>query len=437
MVAVATIGFSFAIVGSGCSKGFQQDPYSSESDAVKHRIAPTKDVQVPVGKADPSGSLRIDSDDNMEFSEGLPGTWHIGGRILTQVDGHDPVIGQDYEISIDNIADFPFANFDAPTGTLTWTPKPGFVQDHFTRNVHFDISLVTKFAPIRKTTKSLLAVVTRSEVTPSVISIEDLDTNPLHEGEKRVFQVVVRDPHADDKTDLRPRLTIVASTPSIASAAGYISLQNGMGTANPIRDPSDATQWIFSLVIDLRSKDVTSDKITLGFGIIATSRFGEASQMKTSTATVITSLNAPLISWDETTPIDVVAGKENTVNVSVFDPKSAGNLTVTFNTRCDIMLGTSATCSCNSAPPVGGVNTQLCTIRWSVPPTPLQTQYSVEIQAINQSKYDAQQVITKFTRSLRVVQPGVPPTPFVVPVGQQTVTTSSLSTSRTPNKGTN
>lgn len=411
----ATVALALAIIGAGCS--MHQDPYADQSDAVKNRVAPEKDKAPPPGKADKQEALWIDADDNFEFKEGAANSVvTIGARVSSELLGHDPVLGQDYTLSIDNLADFPGASFDAPTGQLTWSPRPGFVQSNYTRNVHFDVTLTTKFSPIRKTTKSILAVVTRSKIDPSIVSIEDLSVNPIHEGEARVFKVVVRDPHADDQDDMRPLLTVVASDNTKPSAAGYITQQKGMGTANPTRDPNDPTLWNFNLVIDLRNKELTTGKTTLGFGLVATSRYGEASPIKTGNATVITSLNDPLVTWPDSQPIDVVAGKENTVTFSVFDPKAEGNLSVNFTTRCDVTLGGAATCSCAAQPvSASGIVTNLCTIRWSAPAIAPSAPFEIDFSSLNQSKYDSQQKQTPFVRYLRVVQPGKPVPPFVLP----------------------
>lgn len=412
------IALALALTAAGCSKGLQQDPYADQSDAVKNRIPPEKNTAPPVGKAVGAEVLRIDSADSLTFDEGQEGQAQITGRVLMDINGHTPVLGTDYELSIDNIADFPGATFDAPTGTFTWTPRRGYVQGSYTRNIHVDVTLTTKGSPILRTTRSIIGIVTCSSIEPTIVSIEDLNVTPLHEGEARIFKVVVNDPHGDDKDDMRPRLTIVASDNGQPTAANLITLQKTWGVANPQRDPGNPTQWIFTLVLDLQNKEITTGKTVLGFGLIATSRFGEASAIKLSSATVITSIGDPLMSWAQNEPIDVVQGKENTINFSIFDPRSESNMTVNFDTRCDITLGIGSTCTCKAQAAAAGVNTQLCTIRWSVPPTAT-GQYRIDISSFNQSRYDAQQKKTTFSRFLRVVIPGQPPAPFVLPADLQ------------------
>jgi hypothetical protein len=413
------VALGFALVLASCTNGLKQDPYADQPESVKNAGPMDPKPKQKPADADNPAYLRINAEDSYQFTEGeKPPTVTITGKILSDVNGHSPQLGSDYELSIDNMADFPGASFDASTGNFVWSPQPGYVEATYSRNIHIDVTLTTKFLPIRKTTRSIIGVVTRAELDPTIVSVEDLVSLPTKEGEKREFKVVVRDPHADSKTaNTKPRLTISSDDSSAGvSAANLIYCKGFKGCTDPAIDPKDPMQYIFTLVLDLTNKEVTSGETTMSFGLIATSRFGEPSAVKKTNVHIITSINNPEMSWAASDPITVVAGQENTVNFTVYDPKGTeSNLTVNFDTRCDQVLATDAVCSCKSGGPGSGA-TQLCTISWKVPAQPTQSDFQISLSSFNQSKYDGSILKKTFPpRTLHVIQPapgGNPPGPI-------------------------
>jgi hypothetical protein len=404
---LAAFGLALALASAGCSNGLKQDPYADQPDSVK-KSAPMAPVEkAKTGDADSPLYLRIRTDkETLEFSEGSETKATINGAILSDVNGHAPVAGQDFELSLDNAADFPGVNFDPQTGAFAWTPRPGYVAENYTRNVHFDFTLTTKFAPIRRTTRSLIGVITRGEIDPTIVSVEDLTTNPAKEGDVRDFKVVVRDPHGTSKSaDTKPRLAITSDQSGTASAASYIYCKGTKGCSDPAQDPNDPTKFIFTLTLDLKNKVVTSGATTLTFGLIATSRFGESSAPSSYNVRIVSGIGDAEMSWSENDPIIVIAGLQNVVNFTVYDPKGAGNLTANFDTRCTSELGADATCTCKALSSSGS-STQLCTITWKAVAGIFSSDYSISISSFNQSRFDSSIKKTVFApRILRVVQP--------------------------------
>ncbi len=402
---VAAILAFAAALGASCSNGLKQDPYANQPDEVKNAGPMDPKPKEKKGDALSSAYLRIQTaSDSVEFREGVESKITIKGAVLADVNGREPVLGQDYQLTIDNIADFPGASWDATTGEFKWTPKPGYVQDEYTRNVHIEVTLATLFKPILQTQKSIIGVITRAEMEPSVESIEDLTNPGVREGETRDFKVVVRDPHASDKSaDTKPRLSIVSDGAGSASAAGLVTCLGTQGCSNPEKDPNDPQRYTFKLRVDLTGQEITKDTKTLSFSVMAISRFGETSAPKKANLLVKTKLNDPEISWSAADPIEVVAGRQNLVNFTVFDSGSDSQLTVNFDTACNLVLGPTATCSCTT---LGrpGTGPQLCKIIWDVPQNPLQTNYSVKFTTFNRSKDQSQYTTKSYERVLKVIQ---------------------------------
>lgn len=416
-------GALIALALAACTNGLKQDPMADQPDNVKNAKFEPKPAATPKNEADKSDYLRIQpNSDAYEFAEGKQNEAIIKGAILADINGHAPVLGQDYDVSIVNLADFPGATFDPSTGSFKWTPPPGFVDQNYTRNVRIQATIQTKFLPYRQTTQDIVAVVTRAEQDPTVVSIEDLTTKPTKEGDVRRFKVVVRDPHGDDaKPEYKPHLEIVSSGATGASATSLISCDGTDGCTNPTREKADPTLWDFTLVLDLSDataanghKEITKDQATLQFAVRAISRFGEASGLKPADVAVVTSIDDPVISWSEGDPLNVTAGQNNVVTFMVYDSGSNSNLTVNFDTRCDQVLGANSSCTCTGIgrDPNGP---QLCTISWLVPAAPTQTDYDIVLSSLNQSKTDATQVkkTTFPPHQLHVI---VPPKPVAIKI---------------------
>lgn len=400
-LALAAVLAAFA----GCTNGLNQDPYANQPDEVRKAGPMDPKPKEKPHDALSSEYLRINADpESLEFVEGAQGKAKIIGAVLGDVNGHDPVLGQDYELAIDNIGEFPGASFDASTGEFKWSPQPGFVDANYTRNIHLTVTLTTKTSPILRTQKTILGVITRSSQQPTIVSIDDLTSNPVKEGDTRDFKVVVRDPHADAKSaDGKPRLSIVADQAGKASASNLIYCLGGKGCSDPTQDPSDPSLYTFKMRVDLQNKEVTKNKSSLSFGVMATSRFGEASAVREGTVAIVTTLQDPTISWSSGDAVNVVAGRENVVNFVISDMTSDSNLTINFDTRCDLVLGTTATCGCTALSRDPG--TQLCTITWAVPAQPMQTDYDVMFTTFSQTRDQSQIKQTQQTRTLHVIQP--------------------------------
>lgn len=423
----AFVALVCAVALIGCK--LNQDPYSDQPESVRNG-------QVPNSKPDKGpepvapNALRIDANDSYNFKEEIEGEVIIAARLLSAVPGKttDAKIGEDIELEVQNLAELPGSSFDPKTGVFRWAPPRGYVEGSYSRNASLKVRLSTTFAPILSIQKTIPLFVTRAEVDPEILSIDNLMRTPTREGERTKFKVVVKDPDSFDADNMRPRLMAVSSNQGYPTAVGLIyEVSADWNEPNPMQDPVDKTKWTFTMWLDTTDKELTKKTIDLGFGLVAISRYGRMSAPENTTARIITSVKEPVISWLDT--VEVYAGQENVINFSIFDATAEGNLSVSFF-RCDVELPGSAHCSCVDQSRTSSA--KLCTIKWKVPESPSRNDWEVKISWNNRSSVpgDSHFKEGEFKRKVRIVTPPNPPQPSPIPVPVPTEQPASVRGAR-------
>lgn len=407
MVALATV------LMSACS--FNQDPFEEKSEQIKNGIPPELAKEPPLPKPLASDALRIDTLDFYTFKEEVEGEIQISGRV-------SPANPQ-FDLSIDSnsLKDFPGAVFDPKTGVFKWTPPRGSTGAEYGLPKRLVVRLTAPSpvgGAIIGTTKAILVYVTRSEVDPEILSVDDLVKLPVREGELRKFTVVVRDPDSIDADGLRPRLVAVPSARGPADISGLIYMQEpSFSEPNPVQDPMDKKKWTFKMVLDLRApagdmrgRDFTRIQDRFKFGLQVVSRFGRMGMKSDGEALIWTEVMKPEVSWFD--PMTVVGGQENLIQFTVYDPYAEGSLSINLLTRIDLELPGPAVWKCILSSREGNL---LCKLNWK-PVGATKPEYAVEFEVINKSKIPGDIKVQKetFRRVLRVIQPSTPAAPPVV-----------------------
>lgn len=411
----ATLGLALALVGIGLAAcSFNQDPYADKSEAIKQGVPPEIDRPVPVPKPLASDALRIDSLDFYTFKEQVEGEIQISGRVLEA----NPT----FELSIDNLKEFPGAKFSVDkltgTGTLKWLPPRDTTGGEYGAPKRLVARLTAPSisgGATLGTTKAILVYVTRAEFDPEIISVDDLvKPNPTREGEVRKFNVVVKDPDSTDADGARPRINAIPSKRGPSDVSGLVYMQESTtADPNPVQDAANKTLWTFKMVLDLRvpvdqrGRDFTRTQETFKFGLQVTSRFGRVG-VKDVDASIITDVLKPEVSWFDA--IDVVAGQENVIQFTAYDPYAEGKVSVNFVTRVDQLPG-AAVQFCKAASREGNI---LCRISWK-PTVTTKGDFVVEFKVLNESKVPGDRKVYEETykRTLHVI-PG-PAAPVAAP----------------------
>ncbi|CAN5563217.1 hypothetical protein BH10BDE1_BH10BDE1_29200 [soil metagenome] len=408
----ASLALAALFLGAGlmaCS--LNQDPYADKSEAIKQGVPPEVDRPAPVPKPVASDALRIDSLDFYTFKEQVEGEITISGRVLAA----NPT----FELSIDNLKDFPGAKFDSKLGSFKWLPPRDTTGGEYGAPKRLVVRLtapsMTGGATLG-TTKAILLYVTRGELDPEIVSVEDLvKPNPTREGEVRKFNVVVKDPDSSDVDGGRPRINAIPAKRGASDISGLVYMEESTTTdPNPVQDASNKQLWTFKMLLDLRvpvdqrGRDFTRTQAKFIFGLQATSRFGRVG-VKEVEASILTDVLKPEVSFFD--PIDVVAGQENVIQFTAFDPYAEGKVTVNFVTRVDQLPG-SAIQNCKAASREGN---QLCRISWK-PTATTKGDFVIELKVLNESKVPGDRKVNEATYRLTLhVIPGQDPAPVPLP----------------------
>ncbi|MDX9730363.1 MAG: hypothetical protein RBT63_01205 [Bdellovibrionales bacterium] len=408
---------------ASCS--FHQDPFEEKSEQIKKGIPPELDKEPPAPKPLPSDALRIDVSDFYTFKEEVTGEIALSGRVLTA--------NPQFELSIDNMQEFPGAEFDAATGIFKWTPPRESTGIDYGMPKRLVVRLTAPSPAgdrIIGTIKDVLLYVTRAEVDPEIVSVDDLVKVSTREGEVGKFTVVVSDPDGMNSDGLRPAINAIPSKRGPSDISGLVYMEEPTwSNPNPVQDPADKKRWIFRMVLDLRTpsgspteanqrgRNFTRTKENFTFGLQVVSRFGRVA-MKEMQASIITDVLKPEISWFD--QVEVVAGQENVIQFQVYDPYLEGDLSVSFVSRIDRDLPGVAAGSCEPSSRAGHV---LCRISYK-PLATTKGDFDVSIEAINKSKVpgDIKFVKETFRRKIRVVPgqaPVAPATASAAPAAPQ------------------
>lgn len=398
----------WAIFAQGCAK-LKQDPMADQSEDVRNpQIPHEKPSPTPV-VVDSSGILQIDTDDFYTLKEGKPAEFDVTGRVLVPVDGHEAVLGVDYIITIDNLADFKDATFDGATGKFKWTPQVGVSESEYAKQMTMKVSIkmLKGFAYTRS--KDVKIFVEKYFTDPEIVAIEGLSGMTFHEGDRVNFKIKFRDADADEQNLPKLTLTNVQNGPNIASLIAV----NG----NPRRDSTDRTLWIFSMIMDTANAELTNREIALNFGVIGISRYGRASTPQKQTVVFRTKMEKPIVGWAEGTEAKFTATLDNVMSFSVSDPKGEGSVRVEFQ-NC---AASGAVCECVDA--YRASTMAICTVKWK--PTATQTgRFTVRGIAYNQSPIVGERAEQKyFSNYVRVSPAPTPvPTPTPTPTPEPTAT---------------
>lgn len=321
---------------SGCASDWNQDPLAGKDQAFKNGQQKPTLPEKP--EATDSKAVRLDANDFYSFREGIAGDFKMSARILEA--GYTPTI------YIDNMGDFPGANFDAATGKFTWTPPQGTISGnngleekrilkvHVVGNKPNGKVLTSEF-PVELRVGKQLSV-------PEIFSISKTSVE-MREGEMTSITVKVRD--RDAGTGF-PNLQILPITGQ-GNISHFVTITQMLATGN--------NEYVINLNVDLTDAELTKSRDRYGFKLIAVSRFQQVSANQDVYINVATSFADLQSTWFDF--VEVPLGLKKDYQFMFFDPK--GELFVTAPTFTGLPSGANMNCS--------GVNVtrQLCTFSWT------------------------------------------------------------------------
>ncbi len=410
LVLLAALVMSFSFV----SCGWKENPLQDQTEGVK-QAKPGDVSEKPQG--DEEKALRIDTEDFFNFTEELTSQFYIKGMVY--------IDKADFEISIENMDQFPGAKFNTTDNVFEWTPPAGFITDFSTKRMSITIVMTTKnVTPVRIKKKTVPVFITPSTTskTPKIVSVKfDQDKTSVREGEILNFDVVVKDITAVDADGGRPSLTFLPTADGSVEAASIVSMRDlSYPRKNPEVDPNDKTLWTFKMQVNLISREITTSKARMRFVMVTTSRFNVQSQPEYANLDILTNIQVPAISWNQ--PQEFKAGAKNSFTFTVYDPRGEGDPVFTMQTDCSkihpkLVCGT---CVAKNEALLGRV--LYCPISWDIPADYIETtgkeyvnfqmSLSAKSKVYGDNYTSAMQTLS---RTIKILPPDPTPMPAPVP----------------------
>lgn len=297
--------------------GMEQNPLAGKPVGVSPEEGRTKPTPDPLK----SDSLRLDSSAaRFIFQETVSSTFTISGRSLEEF--------EQAELVIENMQDFPGAQFDVQTGEFKWSPPRGYTNSQLyrTENLRVRYSVFSKALQSRIGRLFEIPVEVQIKTAqPVIVSVDDLTRNFVREDSTRNFVVTVRD--EDSATNKGPRLMVLPSSNRFArNAAGFVK----QIAPNPAQDSRDPKLWTFQMQVDLNGVELTKSEVQAQFELIALSNFGAQSATTAVNVNVRTDLKNPLFNFQSDEEIELKAGVRTELFFEAMDPALEGNVTMTI-----------------------------------------------------------------------------------------------------------
>lgn len=220
-----------------------------------------------------------------------------------------------------------------------------------------------------------------------VIKKVALNRSKIQEGGKATVTVIVEDAAGE------PAVNFISTTTGTENGLAYLKRSK-----KPlVQDRRNSSLWSTTAEIDLTKEDVTTGRnLKLGFGVIAYSRFGVASETKEVSYQVLNKVVAPISSWQS--DAFMIRGGTLKFDVEIADPRGEGNITTNWEKACKANLKDNYSCSCKKEQR-GSV--QRCRLEWT--PVNADDEYTFTYKATNTNRHNKKDTQTEtFKRKIHL-----------------------------------
>lgn len=300
------------LVGLTACNNMQQDPLAGASEAVRSGRPPTAAKPVQDQALD-KNALQIDAPSLINGRVGSSIEFKIMGRIMT------PGVG--FEISVDNISDFPGATFDPITGDFNWTPMKSIMGSFPSIELPLRITMSTVATEqnptisVERKTVSLVIVNVYSK--PIVNSVGG--SSPLLTGTRHVFPFQIEDVDAIHHSEVSVDVRDCNSSSYGTSIAHLVTIRN-MNT-----DGTTPNKFKGEAVLNLTS----ADNLPSGsycFGLMAVSKHGVPSEVYQKNFSIEAKMKATRVTMEKTPDLSV--GTRTAISFSIYDPSGTGSVSL-------------------------------------------------------------------------------------------------------------
>lgn len=308
----------------------QQDPIAGAPEAIREGRPPDTSKPVPEKPLD-RNALQIDAPSLVNGRVASPVEIRIQGRVM--------MAGVDFQLSVDNLDEFPGATFDTTTGEFKWTPAKALMGGFPSVELPLRITMATipnkENATITVEKKTISLVIVNTYSKPIINSVGG--SNPLPTGSRHVFAFDLEDVDAVSLKDVAVEVRECASTYYATSVAHLVEIRRvEQSSSGPGRYSGEA-------VLDLSSAGGLNSG-TYCFGLMAISRHGVVSDIYKKEFSIEAKMKATKITQQKA--LEMTVGEKVYLAFSFYDPSGVGQLSVKSMDDIATMLpGSSLSCT--------------------------------------------------------------------------------------------
>ncbi|MNJ94722.1 hypothetical protein D3C87_124240 [compost metagenome] len=307
-----------------------QDPIKNASAIVREGRPPATNKPTPEKAVDPNG-MQIDGPESYRGRINSPMEFKITGRVLLE--------GLEYEMSVDNLADFPGATYDETTGDFRWVPMKGAVGSLPASSFELRVTMYSipnaKYNVITAKRKTIYLTVENSYGKPIMNKIEGEST--LKVGTRYVMSFMLEDYDAQSASDVN--VVVKDCGNSYVSSISHLVRVIGKITASP----TTAGVYTGEVAVEMNSGADGLKDADYCFALAAISKHGVTSEVINKRVTVEAKIYEPKMTNGE---IYVNVGEVMRASFSIYDPSGNGAVSMKFVGDLSINLpGSTLACS--------------------------------------------------------------------------------------------
>ncbi|NUN04789.1 MAG: hypothetical protein HUU57_03410 [Bdellovibrio sp.] len=314
---------------SGCE--MEQNPIKGAPDTIVNGKPPEAQKPKPEDPFDKE-ALQIDAPDFINGRVGSSLGFKIQGRVMVE--------GLDFDLTIDNLGEFPDAKYDPVTGDFVWTPTKVKVGSANSVLLTLQATLVTRPSekyPVRMIEKKTIPMTIANTYTQPIVNSVTKPTGKIVVGATYKFPFTIEDIDAMALVDVK--VLISECTKSYYGETAVYLAKAGKVT----NVPNAPGKYQGEVSVDL-SKAVNLVGGRFCFGISTVSKHGVMSDVYDvefeaegrMRPTKMTLQNLP----------DLTVGERMQVSFTIYDPSSLGTLEMISQDDVTLILpGSNFTCN--------------------------------------------------------------------------------------------
>ncbi len=314
---------------SGCE--LEQNPIKGAPDTIVNGKPPEAQKPKPEDPFDKE-ALQIDAPDSINGRVGSSLEFKVQGRVMVE--------GLEFDLTIDNMGEFPDATYDAATGDFVWTPTKVKVGSANSVLLNLQATLVTRPSekyPVRMVEKKTIPMTIANTYTQPIINSVTKPTGKIVVGSTYKFLFAIEDIDAMAAMDVK--VLISECTKNYYGETAVYLAKAGRVT----NVPNAPGKFQGEVTLDLGK----ADNLVGGrycFGVSTVSKHGVMSEVYDTEFEAEGRMRPTRIT--QTTLPTLTVGEKMQVSYTIYDPSNLGTLEMVSQDDVTLILPGS-TFACN------------------------------------------------------------------------------------------